>query len=118
MRVQVPLMFGIRMCFQCPFCNVDEHDGAVRKLRNHVVFSACACQSIFGSNAKLMGGYAGLGQALCFANENQVEGTLHGHGFVALSNAYQHVTLEDIVNLVEQNNSHAEQKQHVQRIFR
>ena len=64
-----------------------------------------------------MGGYAGLGQALCFANENQGDGTLHGHGFVALSNAYQHATLGDVVNLTQQNNSHAEQEQHVQRIL-
>ena len=71
MRVKAPLMFGIRRCFHCPYYNVDEHDVVAKKLRNHVVFTSCACQSIFGSNGKLMGGYAGLGQALCFANQAQ-----------------------------------------------
>ena len=82
------------------------------------MLSECVCQSVFGSNAKLMGGYAGLGQALGFANENQGHGTLHGHGFVALSNAYQHATLEDTVRLIEENNNHAAQQEHVQRNLR
>ena len=56
------------------------------------------------------------GQALGFANENQGDGTLHGHGFVALCNAYQHATLEDIVKLIEENKSRAEQEKQVQRI--
>ena len=49
-----------------------------------------------------MGGYAGLSQGMAFANENQGDGTVHGHGFVALCNAYQHATLEDIVRLIEE----------------
>ena len=27
MRVYLPLLYGIRMCYQCPFCNEEEYDG-------------------------------------------------------------------------------------------
>ena len=118
MRVLVPLCFGIRMCFQCPHCNIDRYDGIAKKLSPHRLYSEHACQTFFGTNGKLMGGYARLGQALCFANEQQGDGTPHGHGFVALCNAYQHATLEDIVRLIEENRTRAEQEEQVQRMLR
>ena len=36
-------------------------------------------------------------------NEFQGDGTAHGHGFVSLANAYQHSTLEDIADKIEEN---------------
>ena len=48
-----------------------------------------------------MGGFAGLAEAMGFANELQGDGTVHGHGFMALANAYQYGSLQDIVDLIE-----------------
>ena len=41
-----------------------------------------------GRSSKPLGGFAGLGEAMAFATELQGDGTLHGHGFVALANAW------------------------------
>ena len=48
-----------------------------------------------------MGGVGGLCEAMAMATEFQGDGTPHGHGFMALVNAYQHKSLQDIVNLIE-----------------
>ena len=53
-----------------------------------------------GNNARTMGGYAGLAQGLAFATELQGDSTPHGHGFMALANAYQHSTLEEIAEKI------------------
>ena len=97
-RILLPAAFGYRMCLNCPHCNVDEHDpsvvhGAMRT----------SCQDLNGKNCKPIGGYAGLAEAAAFAVELQGEGTLHGHGFVALANIYQHSTLQDVAELIESN---------------
>ena len=49
---------------------------------------------------KPMGGFAGLAQAMAFATEFQGDGTPHGHGFVALVNAWQHGSLQTIADLI------------------
>ena len=94
------------MCFQCPFCNEDEYEGraadVVRAHQPHRVGNP-GCQNMFGSNARLQGGFAGVAQELAFATEFQGDGTPHGHGFVSLANAYQHSTLEDIAQCIESN---------------
>ena len=42
MRVYLPLLFGIRMCFHCPFCNEEEYDGVAKDLLSaHNVTSTC-----------------------------------------------------------------------------
>ena len=48
-----------------------------------------------------MGGYSGIAEAMGFANELQGDGTVHGHGFVSLANAYQYGSLQDIASLIE-----------------
>ena len=85
-RVLLPAAFGIRMCFTCPHCNAEDLTAVPQ------VFPSCTrpCQDCFGSNAKPLGGYAGLAEAMGFATEFQGDGTPHGHGFVSLVNAYQH----------------------------
>ena len=92
------------MCFHCPYCNEDDYDDVAGELlRAHQTHrTGCGgCQNNLGSNARFSGGFAGLAQALAFANEFQGDGTPHGHGFVSLANAYQHSTLEDIAQCVE-----------------
>ena len=92
----MPSIFGVRMCFLCPDCNADPVD-------NNSGTQAPSCQDCLGCNTKLMGGYAGLATAMCFATEYQGEATPHGHGFVSLANMYQHNTLEEIGNMIERN---------------
>ena len=126
MKVYLPLLYGIRMCFHCPSCNVDEYDDVASAILGaHSVLRSCGggCQNNLGNNAKLAGGFAGLGQGLAFANEFQAEATPHGHGFLSLANAYQHATLEDIAQCVEANagfldrvvnfNTHLQTEEHV-----
>ena len=96
--VILPAVFGTRMCFRCPDCNYDENDPTGNHTHEH-----CSCQDLLGSNAKLLGGYAGVAQGLAFATEFQGDGTPHGHGFVSLANAYQHSSLEDIAKLIKKN---------------
>ena len=58
MRVLLPLAFGIRMCFECPHCNEDQYTGiAINLAPQRAVDQATSCQSIQGSNGKLLGGY-------------------------------------------------------------
>ena len=92
--VLLPAAFGLRMCLRCPHCNIDQHDPAN-------VSYATSCQDVRGNNAKPIGGVGGLAQALALATEFQGEGTPHGHGFVALCNAYQHRSLQDIADLIK-----------------
>ena len=94
------------MRFHCPFCNIDAYDGVAGELlrahQSHRIGSL-GCQNLFGNNARSQGGFAGLAQGLAFATEFQGDGTPRGHGFVSLSNAYQHSALEDIAKCVESN---------------
>ena len=96
MRVILPGIFGMRMCFSCPDCNADPTDYDYKG-------PTVACSDYFGCNSKLMGGYAGLATAMSFATEYQGEATPHGHGFVSLANMYQHHTLEEIGHMIERN---------------
>ena len=54
-RVQLAVLFGIRMCPDCPHC----------------AESDLPCQDAFGSNAEAMGGLAGRSDGLCGAVECQ-----------------------------------------------
>ncbi len=111
MRVILPTIFGVRMCFLCPDCNADTNDP-------HYHDGADSCSDYMGCNSKLMGGYAGIATALCFATEYQGEATPHGHGFVSLANAYRHHTLEEIGNLIERNAQGITPEAMVERITR
>ena len=85
------------MCLNCLHCNVDKHDPSVRSK------FVCGCQGFSGRSTNPLGRFGGLAEALAFANELQGDGTLHGHGFIALANAYQYGSLQDIVDLIEEN---------------
>ena len=97
MHVILPSIFGIRMCFRCPDCNIDRTDHTTRNVVD------VSCQDCMGSNMKTMGGYAGLATGMAFATEYQGEATHHGHGFVSLANMYQHHNLEEIGKIIEKN---------------
>ena len=97
MHVVLPSIFGLRMCFRCPDCNVD------RTCFRNETFHSISCQDCLGSNMKSMGGYAGLATGMAFATEYQGESTPHGHGFVSLANMYQHHNLEEIGRIIEEN---------------
>ena len=64
MRVVIPSIVGIRMCFTCPHCNTDECD-------LDLVFTSDGgwCSTCLGCSHELMGGYAGLATALAFVVE-------------------------------------------------
>eukprot|EP00973_Karenia_brevis_P028663 3952779-Karenia_brevis.AAC.1 len=57
MRVVLPILFGIRMCFACLLCNFDDADLDLK-------LTVQRCPNCSGCNQKLMGGYAGLATAL------------------------------------------------------
>ena len=96
MYIILPAILGLRACLQCPHCNIDENDMNIAR-------NFQSCQDHLGTNMKIMGGFAGLATAMCFATEFQGDGTPHGHGFVSLVNMYQHCTLEEIGNMIESN---------------
>ena len=95
--VLLPGIFGLRMCLRCPHCNVDLHD----PMRQHR--DVISCQDLLGRNTKPMGGYGGLAEGMAVATEFQSDATPHGHGFMSLANAYQHKSLQDIAELIENN---------------
>ena len=97
MYVALPGVCGIRMCLNCPHCNCDKYD----PLRS-AVSNQTGCQDFMGRNTRPMGGFAGLAEALAFATELQGDGTLHGHGFISLANAWQHSSLQDIADRIDQ----------------
>ena len=97
MYVVLPAIFGVRMCFHCPDCNADADDWGAAAQKNQY----SACSDYMGYNMKFMGGFAGLATAMGFATEFQGSGTPHGHGFVSLVNMYQHLTLEEIGDMIE-----------------
>ena len=47
-----------------------------------------------------MGGCNGIGEHMGFATELQGDGTCHAHGFVCLTNVFQHSSLADIAALI------------------
>ena len=75
-----------------------------------------SCSNLMGNNHKSMGGYAGIATAMAFANEFQGDGTPHGHGVVALANAYQFSSLDAIADLLEENIHGLDPADMVQRI--
>ena len=109
MYILLAATFGVRMCLRCPHCNIDSTDPNRR-----VHFLGCC--DLLGCNNKLMGGFAGIAQALIFANELQGEGTPHGHGFVVLANVFQHSTLLEIAAMLEHNKSLTQPMDIVERV--
>ena len=80
-RCILATMLGLRMCAFCPHCNK----------------GATPCQDAFGSNAELMGGIAGRGDALFGAVECQkCSGSLHLHFFFYGQRLHQFHTLYEI----------------------
>jgi hypothetical protein len=112
MYVVMPALFGLRMCLNCPDCNVDDNEPG----GGSAEFGCQACSDCLGSNSKLMGGYAGLATGLAFATEFQGDGTPHAHGFVSLANMYQHRTLKEIGDLIESNHHGMTSESILQRI--
>ena len=96
MHVVVPASLCVRMCFDCPHCNVCHNDPNLRA-------NPQGCSDLRGCNHKLMGGFAGIATAHAFVNEHQGEGTPHGHGFVALANIYAHCSLQEIATMLTHN---------------
>ena len=96
MYVVLASAFGIRMCFNCPWCNGDFTNLSTT---NRYI----GCTDLLGCNHRLIGGCAGIATGMVFANEFQGEGTPHGHGFIALANLYQHNSLQDIAKMIETN---------------
>ena len=62
--------------------------------------SSNQCQDLCGKSTKPLGGLAALAEALACAKELQGDGTIHAHGFLAIANAFQHSTIEDIGKLL------------------
>ena len=97
MYVLIPAAFGVRMCLQCPDCNGDCTDSRWTPL----IPDRNACSDYMGNNHKVMGGYAGIAVAMAFAVEFQKTAAPHAHGFVSLSNIYQHNHLENIAEMLK-----------------
>ena len=111
MYIIVPAVFGLRMCFQCPRCNRDEHDPSTDHQWR-------GCQDCCGTNTKPIGGYGGLAEAMAFAVEMQGDSTPHAHGFVALCNMYQRDTLEDVAGKIRGRCLNMDAREIVERVVR
>ena len=82
-------LLGIRMCPRCPRCNAND--------------SCSPCQNNFGSNMRPMGGVFGGCDGFGGGVESQRAGTLHLHLKAHIISAFQHLTLQEIADLVRQN---------------
>ena len=81
--VIVPLLYGLRMCPDCPNCAESE----------------CPCMDASGSNGTPMGGSGGRADAMIGAAEAQkAEGVLHIHLFMFFQWMYQFCTLKEIAD--------------------
>ncbi len=80
-KTVLPLLYGYRMCPDCPHCVETERP----------------CMDVFGSNATPMGGSAGRCDAVVGAVEAQkAEGVLHIHMFLFFQMLHQQMTLLEI----------------------
>ena len=85
--VVVASLFGLRMCPDCPHCNMSEKP----------------CMDMFGSNANAMGGSAGRADGCIGAVEAQkAEGVLHIHMFIFFQMLHQHKNLHEIAKLIQE----------------
>ena len=73
-RVVLACLLGIRMCPECPHCNLGNNP----------------CQDKFGSNAEAQGGSLGRCDALFGAVETQKSGVLHYHMKAFIQRLHQH----------------------------
>ena len=96
-KIVVPAAFGVRMCFNCLQYQ--------RHLHNPDMTGdwKMSCSDRCGSNASLMGGFAGIARAIAMAVEDQKATTPHTHDLAALSNVYSHNTLPVIAFMLEEN---------------
>ena len=60
------------------------------------------CQNKFGNTALPRGGTYGMCDAPGGATEHEGEGTPHAHGIVVIGCAYQHMTLQEIADMIDQ----------------
>ena len=85
-KMQMPLLYGFRMCPNCPHC----------------VEGNSPCMDRFGSNATALGGAAGGADGMIGAVEaQQAEGVLHLHFFLYLQQAGQFRTLQEVASMIE-----------------
>ena len=85
-RTILATVAGIRMCAACPNC----YD------------QPSPCQDALGSNAELVGGFAGRVDALFGAVEAQKStGSLHLHFKLFVQRLHQYSTLKEIADLIE-----------------
>ena len=85
----LPRLLGMRMCPQCPHCNLD---GCM-----------APCANAFGHNMLPMGGIMGLAVAIGGCVEYQGNDNPHFHGNVHLATVYQYKTLTEIAEMLQQN---------------
>ena len=85
-RYLLARLTGIRMCPICPRCNDTD----------------MPCQTIFGGNMDPMGGSNGLCEATGGLREYQAKDDPHFHGNAHLASVYQHKTLQEIAELIQQ----------------
>jgi hypothetical protein len=85
-RTVLPRLLGIRMCPECPHCNI----------------GSTPCQDRYGSNAEPQGGVFGRVDQIFGGVEAQRAGALHLHAFAYIQRAHQHKTLKDIATMVRQ----------------
>ena len=85
-RTILATVAGIRMCAACPHCSDQPSP----------------CQDALGSNAELVGGFAGRADALFGAVEAQKPtGSLHLHFKFFVQRLHQYSTLKEIADLIE-----------------
>jgi len=65
-RVILSYLAGIRMCFHCPRCSLDQDDLMPHEDENKLA-GITPCQNKFGKNARLMGRSFGLAESLASA---------------------------------------------------
>ena len=86
----LPLLFGLRTCPFCPYCN---HNEGKKDLGE-------PCQDVFGSNMLSCGGFCGGTDALSGAVEHQKDGNPHFHGHAHIVNIWQHGSLAEVIKRV------------------
>ena len=91
-RVRLPAILGIRMCPECPRCNVCQSS---RRRWTYV-----PCNDRFGSNMDVMGGVIGGCPAIGGATEYQQKSPPHFHAQVHVACVYQYSTMPEIMERI------------------
>ena len=83
-------LFGIRFCPHCLDCNATSNP----------------CQDMFGSVATALGGIFGRIDAIFTSIEaHKSTGSLHAHSQLFIQCLHQHISLEDIIAILQNNAS-------------